>query len=128
MKVKISIISAFTIALIALICFEVSFSRGALNDISSSSEKIIEQIEENIENDILESNLLSAYENWKNTEYRLLLIYNHKDLLEIGKELNQAISYIQIDNKPEALVHLRLMQEDLRSLQDIICFDYCNIL
>ncbi len=127
MKAKIIIISIFAFFTLALSTFEIVYTSNTFADISESSKEIIKNIEEKNEKNLILENLNQTYENWKSQQKKLCLIYNHKDLLEIGKELNQAISYVDIDNNSEAYVHMLLLQEDLENLEQIIRFDISNI-
>ena len=127
MKTKIIAVSIFALFIIGLCTFEVTSFSGTVADISESSKKIINQIENNSNKDMLLENLNATYSKWQEKEEKLCLIFNYKDLLEVGKEINQAISYIECDDNQEAYVHMQLLQEDLRALENIIDFDFLNI-
>lgn len=127
MKTKIIAVCIFALFIIGLCTFEITSLSGTVADISESSKKIINQIENYSNKDMLLENLNATYSKWQKQEGKLCLIFNHKDLLEVGKEINQAISYIEIDENQEAYVHMQLLQEDLRALENIINFDFLNI-
>ena len=127
MKTKISIIVIFCLIIVSLFVLEETYVKHSLFDISEESKQIIEQIQQNLDDEQIISSIDTAYSKWKANEYNLCFLYNHKDLLEIGKELNQAKTYMQKKNKDEAFVHMCLLQEDLNELDQIIGFDFCNI-
>ena len=127
MKTKIIIVSIFALFVISLCSFEVFSLSKTVADISNSSKEIISNIEKNSNKDLILEQLNETYSKWQDKEQKLCLIYNHKDLLEVGKEINQSISYIEIENNEEAYVHMRLLQEDLRELEGIVNFDFFNI-
>ena len=127
MKIKITIIAIFTLIILSLVLVEVTYVKTSLLDISEQSKQIIEQIKQENSNEEIMSSLNATYDYWKKHEYNFCFLYNHKDLLEIGKEVNQAKSYIEKANIDEAYVHMQLLQEDLSELDQIIGFDFCNI-
>lgn len=127
MKTKICIIAIFSLIIVSFFVLEETYVKHTLFDISEKSKQIVEQIQNDTDDEEIMSSLDTAYNNWKQNEYNLCFLYNHKDLLEIGKELNQAKSYIEKANKDEAYVHMLLLQEDLQELDQIIGFDFCNI-
>lgn len=127
MKIKISIITIVCLIIAGLFVIEETYVKNALFDISEQSKQIIEQIQNNLNDEDIITALNATYKKWKQDEYNLCFLYNHKDLLEIGKELNQAKSYIEKADKKEAYVHMLLLQEDLAELDQIIGFDFCNI-
>lgn len=127
MKIKIIIISIFASLLSSLIIYELVYTTNSLQIINLNSNTIINYLVSGEEDQIIIDEIQSTYDKWKNTEYNLCFIYNHKDLLEIGKELNQALSYVKDNNNDEAYIHMCLLQEDLQALQQIVSFDLCNI-
>ena len=127
MKTKVTIIVFFSLIIVGLFIIEETYVKNSLFDISEQSKQIIQQIKDDLNDDEIISSLNTAYKSWKDKEYNLCFLYNHKDLLEIGKEINQAKSYIEKANKDEAYVHMLLLQEDLQELDQIIGFDFCNI-
>ena len=116
MKTKIIIISIVLTIITGVFIIEMTYVKSTLADISESSKQIIEQIQNDNQKQPLLDSMNTTYTSWKNSEYNLCFLYNHKDLLEVGKELNQAISYVEQDNNTEAYIHMLLLQEDLRAL------------
>lgn len=128
MKIKILIISFFVIALVSLCSFELIYSQKILNEINNLSNEIIYLIDsEDEQSNNLTEKMNDLYSKWNEDEHNLCLLYNHKDLLEIGKEINQALSYILIDNVKESYVHMLLLKEDLETLIQIVGFNTFNI-
>lgn len=129
MKGKVIAISIFFLILIGLVVFEVVITYETVNKVKATNYKVIELAYADAESDMeLYDRLDKIGDYWAERENLLCLIFNHKDMLEVGKEIEQAKSYLKLNNKDEAIVHLELLAEDILSMEHILYFNLPNLL
>ncbi|MBQ8749055.1 MAG: DUF4363 family protein [Clostridia bacterium] len=129
MKGKIIAICIFLLILAGLVAFEVVITYDTVNKVKATNYKVIELAYADAESDMeLYDRLDKIGDYWAERENLLCLIFNHKDMLEVGKEIEQAKSYLKLNNKDEAIVHLELLAEDILSMEHILYFNLPNLL
>ncbi len=129
MKGKILAISIFSAILIGLVVFEATITYDTVNKVKETNYKVIELAYNDAETEMQLYNRLDeigAF--WAKRENVLCIIFNHKDMVEIGKEIEQAKSYLKLNNKSEAIVHLELLAEDILSMEHIVYFNLPNLM
>ena len=128
MKNKIIAISIFTLFLIALCVFEALITCSTVDKVKTTNYEVIELAYNDEETEMqLYDRLEKIGKFWAERENYLCLIFNHKDMVEIGKEIEQAKSYLKLNNKNEAIVHLELLAEDILSMEHILYFNMPNL-
>lgn len=128
MKTKIVSIIIFIVIILSVCIFEVTITNETIDRVKQSNYKVIEMAnDDNISNTTLYNELNEIGDFWANRENFLCLIFNHKDMMELGKEIEQAKSYLKQDNRKEAVVHLELLTEDILSLEHIVLFNMQNL-
>ena len=128
MKTKIVSIVIFIVIILSVCIFEVTITNETIDRVKQSNYKVIEMAnDDNISNTTLYNELNEIGDFWANRENFLCLIFNHKDMMELGKEIEQAKSYLKQDNRKEAVVHLELLTEDILSLEHIVLFNMQNL-
>lgn len=129
MKGKIWAISIFSVILIGLVIFEAIITYDTVNTVKKTNYEVIELAYNDRETEMqLYDRLDKISEFWAKRENILCLLFNHKDMAEIGKEFEQAKSYLKLDNKNEAIVHLELLAEDILSMEHIVYFNLPNLM
>lgn len=129
MKGKVLAISIFSAILLGLVAFEVLITYDTVNKVKQTNYEVIELAYNGSENEMqLYKRLDELSKFWAKRENVLCIIFNHKDMVEIGKELEQAKSYLKLDNKNEAIVHLELLAEDILSMEHIVYFNLPNLM
>ena len=128
MKIKIVSIVIFIAIILSVCIFEVAITNETVDKVKQTNYNIIEMAnDDNISNNNLYNELDKIGEFWANRENYLCLIFNHKDMVELGKEIEQAKSYLIQNNRKEAVVHLELLAEDILSLEHIVLFNMQNL-
>lgn len=128
MKSKIVAISIFSFLLLCLCVFEVLITHDTIEKVKTTNYEVIELAYNNEETEMqLYDRLTDIATFWAKRENFLCLIFNHKDMVEIGKEFEQAKSYLKLNNKNEAIVHLELLAEDILSMEHIVFFNLPNL-
>lgn len=128
MKTKIVSIVIFIVIILSVCIFEVAITNETIDRVKQTNYKVIEMAnDDNISNTTLYNELNEIGDFWANRENFLCLIFNHKDMMELGKEIEQAKSYLKQDNRKEAVVHLELLTEDILSLEHIVLFNMQNL-
>ena len=128
MKTKIVSIVIFIVIILSVCIFEVVITNETIDRVKHTNYKVIEMAnDDNISNTTLYNELNEIGDFWANRENFLCLIFNHKDMMELGKEIEQAKSYLKQDNRKEAVVHLELLTEDILSLEHIVLFNMQNL-
>ena len=128
MKVKIIAVIIFTLVIAGVCVFELLITGGTIERVKQANYEIIELSKNNTTtNNELYDKLDKIGRFWADRENYLCLIFNHKDMVELGKEIEQAKSYLILDNKREAIVHLELLTEDILSLEHIVLFNLQNL-
>lgn len=129
MKGKVLAISIFSAIILGLVAFEVLITYDTVNKVKQTNYEVIELAYNGSENEMqLYKRLDELSKFWAKRENVLCIIFNHKDMVEIGKELEQAKSYLKLDNKNEAIVHLELLAEDILSMEHIVYFNLPNLM
>ena len=129
MKGKILAIAIFSAILIGLVTFEAIITYDTVNKVKETNYKVIELAYNNTETEMqLYERLDDIGKFWAKRENVLCIIFNHKDMVEIGKEIEQAKSYLKLNNKNEAIVHLELLAEDILSMEHIVYFNLPNLM
>lgn len=127
MKGKVIAISIFIFIITCLCVFELIFTNSTIGYLKEKSNEVIISIKQGDDKETVLSYIDELDKRWIANEDLLCLIYNHKDMVEIGKEVEQAKSYVKLDNNTEALVHLDLLREDIYALEHIISFAVFSI-
>lgn len=129
MKFKVIAISIFSAIIIGLCSFEALITYNTVSEIKKINYTIITLAYNDMESEIeLYERLDKMGKRWADKENYLCLIFNHKDMVEIGKEIEQAKSYLKLNNKNEAIVHLELLAEDILSMEHILYFNLPNLM
>ena len=106
--ILISILVAFLTVICVLEQILVSTTLEKLNFLTNNLKDYYNESNEVLNNETL-NRTQNLKEFWQKNENLLCFFINHKDMEEVGIELNKMLSFIETNNKEEFLISLNLV-------------------
>ncbi len=108
------------------VLLEQNYIDSSLSHMQKESIILSEKIKDNSNDSILRTEQMMKY--WTNKEFVLSLFVDYKEIEQIGKEIEQIRSYLEIDDYELALVEANLLKHILKTYHQTVNFDWQNII
>lgn len=104
--------------------FEALYVSNTINNLLLVSESVIDGLEKE-RNELEKVNALGQY--WEEREKYICLFINHKDMEQIGEQIKKAQSYLEKEDKENALYEMKQLNYVVQSFKHISQFNAQNI-
>ena len=118
----------FSLIMIGGSIFEFVFSNYTIDKLIADTQSIKTQIIENSSiTENLNEEISDVDEFWTSQENILCIMFNHKDMLELGSQITQVKTYISQNDLDNSIIHLDMLIFYINGLKHIIELSYQNI-